>query len=320
MARLIFFGTPEFAVPSLLALDTFCKQNHHTIAAVVTQPDQPQKRHQKLQACPVKNIALSLNIPVLQPHTLKKNTLDGDTFFKNFVDLQIDLAIVVAYGQIITQRLLSSSRLGFINIHASMLPHLRGASPIQYALKEGLKETAVCLMDMQIKLDEGDVFVNKPCFIMPNDTYETLSQRLSIIGAYLLKDNLDNLLNQKLKKHPQDHSISTYAGMIKKEEGLLNFNLSGQVLQNNIRAYEPWPGSFAFINTKRVKFFESFFIKGLAKEITKNGTIISINPYLAIKVNDGVLFFKKIQLEGKKVLPIKEALLGFNIKPGMIID
>ena len=319
MARLIFFGTPEFAVPSLLALHTFCQQNNHTIVAVVTQPDQPQGRKQQLQSCPVKNVALSLNIPVLQPHTLKKNTIDGDKFFDDFSKLNIDLAIVVAYGQIITQRLLNASKSGFINIHASMLPHLRGASPIQYAIKEGLSKTAVCLMDMQLKLDEGDVFVSKDCFILPTDTYETLSQRLSLLGASLLKNNLDNLIHQKLKKYPQDNKLSTYASMIKKDEGLLNFNLDGRTLHNKIRAHEPWPGSFAFINGKRVKLFESFFIKNLGDKKISNGTIISTNPYLAIKVNDGILFFKKIQLEGKKILPVKEALLGFNIKPGVKI-
>ena len=321
MARLVFFGTPDFAVVSLLSLKKFCDENNHELVAVITQPDQPQGRKQNLQACPVKIVAQDLGLLVLQPASLRKNTIDGDKFFVDFTNLKVDLAIVVAYGQIITQRLLDAASLGFVNIHASILPHLRGASPIQHALKEGLSTTGVCLMDMQLKLDAGDVFICQKAFILPKDTYETLSQRLSVIGADLLKNNLAKLLKKELIKYPQDEAKATYAPMIKKEDGLLDFNSYGKELQNKIRAHEPWPGSFAFINQKRVKFFDSFFLPTLFNNADfKPGEIISVNPYLAIKVKDGVVFFKAIQVEGKKILPIKEAILGFNIKIKMFIN
>ena len=321
MARLVFFGTPDFAVVSLLSLKNFCDENNHELVAVITQPDQPQGRKQNLQACPVKIVAQDLGLLVLQPASLRKNTIDGDKFFVDFTNLKVDLAIVVAYGQIITQRLLDAASFGFVNIHASILPHLRGASPIQHALKEGLSITGVCLMDMQLKLDAGDVFICQKAFILPKDTYETLSQRLSVIGADLLKNNLAKLLKKELIKYPQDEAKATYAPMIKKEDGLLDFNSYGKELQNKIRAHEPWPGSFAFINQKRVKFFDSFFLPTLFNNTdVKPGEIISVNPYLAIKVKDGVIFFKAIQVEGKKILPIKEAILGFNIKIKMFIN
>lgn len=317
MAKIAFFGTPEFAVPSLLALHDFCKKNNHSLEVVVTQPDKKQGRNQHVESPMVKKAAQSLNIPVLQPETLRKDTTQGDNFFSEFKRLNIDLAVVVAYGKIITKRLLDSAPLGFLNIHGSILPKLRGAAPIQRAIMEGFSETGVCLMQMNIKLDEGDVYCCQKTIILPNDTSFTLARRLSNIGAKLLCSNLEKIISKKLQSTPQEHDKSTYAHMLTKDEGLLDFNNPGKNIHNKVRAYDPWPGSYAFYNNKRIKFFHSFFLKSSLKKDFSPGQIVSIKPYLGIKTLDGIIFFRSIQMEGKKILPVKDALLGIKIDIGM---
>lgn len=284
---------------------------------VVTQCDQPQGRGQQIFPSPIKELALSLGLKILQPASLKKGTADGDEFFQEFSKLNIDLAIVVAYGKIITERLLRASRKGFLNVHASLLPRFRGAAPIQRAIEMGDHETGVCLMDMVKGLDEGDVFSCKKTPILATDTSFTLFRRLSHLGASLLLEHLSDILAGRLKKAPQAHRGFTYARMLDKAEGLLDFKEPGKTLCLKVRAFDPWPACYGFVGKKRIKFFGSFFI--YAPHVHKDvlpGTIVTIGEFLGVKTLDGILYFLNMQVEGKKVLPVKQALLGFLITKG----
>lgn len=321
MARLAFFGTPAFSLPYLSRLATYCRTRGHELALVVTQSDQPQGRGQHLMPTPVKALAQSLNLPVAQPVTLKKGTEAGDEFFLQFQAGNFDLAIVVAYGKIITERLLRLPTRGFLNVHGSLLPRFRGAAPIQRAIEAGDSETGVCLMDMVKGLDEGDVFAVRKTPIVASDTSATLFRRLSHLGSALLIDHLDALLSGELGKTPQAHDGVVYAHMLDKNEGLLDFSQSGKLLAHKTRAYDPWPNAYGFIRNKRVKFFDSFFIGAPDVYPTFTpGTIVATGDFLVVKAIDGLLYFQRMQVEGKKVLPVRQAMLGFALTRGDIID
>jgi methionyl-tRNA formyltransferase len=317
MSRLVFFGTPEFSLPSLKATYEFCQKFSHELSLVICQPDKPKNRGQKITFSPVKESAIKLSIPTAQPITLKKDTVDGDNFYQQLSSLKADLAIVVAYGKIIPERMLKLPRVGFVNIHASLLPRFRGAAPIQRAIESGDKYTGVCLMDMTKKLDEGDIFTKIKTPILSFDTQGTLFHRLSHLGAQLLYNNLNDLLTSSLKKQPQEHEGITYAFPLEKHEGQLDFTLSGQALSDKVRSFDPWPGAFGYIKGKRIKFFNSFFIiDDSIKPKINPGTIIATKPFLGVKTIDGAIYFQWIQVEGKKELPINDAILGFAINIG----
>lgn len=314
MARIAFFGTPTFSVPSLRAVHRFCERAGHELVLVVTQADQKQGRGQKMLAPPVKSVALELSLPVVQPLTLRKNTPDGDEFYEQLTALNVDLAVVVAYGKILSERVLSCSRRGFVNVHASLLPRFRGAAPIQRALEHGDRETGVCLMDVVKGLDEGDIYAVSTTPIIPSDTSATLFRRLSNLGAVLLEANLTALLAGSLPKKPQGNEGVIYADMIHKEEARLDFNESCAVLSRRVRAFDPAPGAFLFVRNRRVKLFDSFYVKVPTKMAP--GTILTNNPFLGITTVDGVIYFQTIQVEGKRALPVREALLGFDLAVG----
>ena len=316
MARLAFFGTPEFSLPALEKAARFAHEHGHNLVLVVTQPDARQGRGKILSAPAVKKKAQSLGISVYQPTSLRKNTSDGDEFFRVFTDAHIDLAIVVAYGNIIPQRFLSASRLGFVNIHGSLLPRFRGAAPVQRALEAGDLETGVCLMDMVLKLDEGDILAERKTPIVASDTSHTLFRRLSYLGAQLLYDNLDNLLHQRLKKIPQGPEGILYASMLSKSEGAYNHDCPSKLIAHRARAFDPWPRLFGYINNRRVMLFDSFYILTKKHKDKAVGTIVVLGDFLGIRAVDGIVYFQSMQFEGKNRLPIKEALISSAIKIG----
>lgn len=315
MARLAFFGTPEFSLPALSAMMRLCERGGHSIIMVVTQPDKEQGRGQKLQAPPVKVLAQRCGLSVLQPSSLRKDSPSGDDFFREFKEAHIDLAVVVAYGKLIPKRFLSLGT-AFVNIHGSLLPRFRGAAPVQRAIEYGDNQTGVCLMEIVQKLDEGDVFAVKETPIIASDTGATLFRRLSYLGAHLLSEKIEDLLNGRLDKKPQSEEGILYAHMLQKSEGALNFDENASVIAHRARAFDPWPTAYAYVKNKRVQFFDSFFINTSAKAHLEAGTIVALKPFLGVKARDGIVYFQKIQVEGKKAMPIKEALLGFNLKIG----
>lgn len=316
MARLAFFGTPEFSLPTLRAIERFASKFGHSLALVVTQPDARQGRGKMLDAPPVKKLALELGVPVLQPESLRKNNPIGEQFYRDFVAARIDLALVVAYGKIIPQRILSAAQIGFVNIHASLLPRFRGAAPVQRALEAGDEKTGVCLMDMVLKLDEGDVFACRTTPIIPSDTSTTLFRRLSFLGADLLYENLDKLIHKQLSKQPQSEHGIVYASMLNKDEGAFRPHTLGQTIANRARAFDPWPTLYGFINQRRVMFFDSFFIATATHADKIPGTIVVANNFLGVRALDGLVYFQSLQIEGKKRMPVKEALKSLPIKIG----
>lgn len=315
MARLAFFGTPEFSLPALRAVHHFCCKQKHEFMFVVSQQDKPKGRGKKLLFTPVKQQAQELGIKVLQPSTLKKSSEEGESFYQAFKEAQIDLAIVVAYGKLIPQRLLSLPAKGFVNVHASLLPRFRGAAPAQRAIEAGDRITGVCLMDVVKELDQGDIFAKESTPILPFDTGGSLLFRLSYLGAHLLGCSFESLLHGKMHRQQQEDSKATYAPMIKKEEGAIDWCLKGRQIKQKVSAFDPWPGAYAFLRGKRIKFFDPFFIATSKKMGFSPGQVVVAGDALGIKTTDGIIYFLRAQLEGKKILPIKELLLGFPIRP-----
>lgn len=322
MARIAFFGTPEFSLPCLDKLFKYCKQHHHQLVMVVTQKDMPKGRGKKLTPPPVKILANTLGIKVFQPETLKKGSQSGDEFFDSLKESKIDLAIVVAYGKLIPERILKLPTYGFLNIHASLLPRFRGAAPAQRAIEAGDEFAGVCLMDMVKKLDEGDVFAQEKTKIIPFDTSATLLRRLSTIGGKLLIEKLNQLLSNSLVKVPQPQDGVLYAHMLNKEEGMMDFfTQPAHVIKQKVQAYDPWPGAYGFINGMRVKFFDAFFIKtNLPMTSDAVGSVVVANKFLGVKTFDGVVYFQSIQIAGKKIMPVQEAIKGFAINVGQMIE
>jgi methionyl-tRNA formyltransferase len=310
-------GTPSFAAPFLQGLVHYCCAHNHELLLVVTQADQPQGRGQRLLPSPVKQVAERYRLNLMQPGTLKKGSDEGDDFYIKFKGLNLDLALVAAYGKIISERLLALPRRGFVNVHASLLPRFRGAAPIQRAILAGDHITGVCLMHMVKGLDEGDIYACAKTPIISSDTSATLFRRLAHRGCALLFEHLEALLVGTLIKQPQPVGGLVYAHMIEKLDGLLDFKKSGAVLCREVRAFDPWPVSFGYIRGKRVKFFNSFFVREpLAHPHLAPGTVVCAKEFLGVKTIDGLLYFQHMQVEGKNILPIKEAVRGFLIEKG----
>jgi methionyl-tRNA formyltransferase len=234
--RLLFCGTPNFAVPTLRHL---LAQPDFQIAAVVTQPDRPRGRGQQVSFSPVKEVALAANIPVFQPEKIR--TPESEQFLRA---ANPDAIVIIAYGQIIPARLLNIPRLGWINLHASLLPKHRGAAPIQWAIANAESVTGVTTMRIDVGMDTGDIILQSEALIAPAETAPQLAERLSEQGAPLMAETLRGLRDNTLKPQPQDHSAATLAPLLKKEDGQINWQQPAQVIYNRMRGFAPWPGAY----------------------------------------------------------------------------
>jgi methionyl-tRNA formyltransferase len=255
MARLAFFGTPALAATCLQALLERHDKHEHDVVVAVCQPDRPQGRGQKVDAPPVKQLAQTRGIEVLQPSTLKKDTPDGEAFFARFSALQVDLAVVAAYGRIVPRRVLEVPPREFVNIHASLLPRWRGAAPIQRALQAGDAQTGVCLMHMVPALDEGDVYAKDTVAVTDDDDGATLADKVAACGAALLARHLDDLLAGRLARVPQGSEGVTYAAMLTKDEANVPFEKAARVVFDHCRAMVPWPGNQTVVDGETIKLF-----------------------------------------------------------------
>ena len=307
--RIIFMGTPHFSVPGLQALH----QNGYEIALVVTQPDRPKGRGRRITPSPVKQTALDLGYPVIQPSFIK--TPD---FANQIKSLKPDFQVVIAYGKILPESVLALPRIGTINIHASLLPRLRGAAPIQWAVINGETETGVCSMLMDKGMDTGDVLLTAKEAIEPGDTAGTLHDRLAVKGARVLIDTLNAYADNTIQPIPQDHNLATYAPMLTKDDGLINWNKSAKSLENFIRGVSPWPGAYTFWGDKRLKIFST---TPITADISQpSGTVLVGFPdELRVATGDGVLSIREIQGASGKRLTIKDFLRGNPVKPGTIL-
>lgn len=246
--KIIFAGTPEFALPVLQVL----LDGSHELVAVYTRPDRPSGRGQRLTESPVKRLASRFAIPVCQPGTLRDR--DAQAAVDAF---RADLMIVVAYGLILPPAVLTMPRLGCINVHASLLPRWRGAAPIQRAILAGDRETGVCLMQMEAGLDTGPVLASAACPIEPDDTGGRLHDRLSVMGAQLLKENLDRYARGELEPREQDDSQASYADKLEKAEAMIDWTMSAEQIARQVRAFNPWPVAETRYSGRQLRIWEA---------------------------------------------------------------
>ena len=299
---IVFMGSPEFALPTLRVL-----ADHYPIAGVVTQPDRPKGRGQSLTSPPVKELALELDLPVIQPRRLREPDA-----MEQLQVWQPDLIVVTAFGQILKPDVLDLPRFGCINVHASLLPRWRGAAPIQTAILNGDAQTGVTIMRMDPGVDTGPTLSKRTVPILANDTAISLSVRLADLGAELLVETMPTYLEGELVPQPQDESLATYAPMLKKEDGLLDFTQPAAYLARRVRAFNPWPGAFTLWHGQILKICRARPISIHHSLITNPtpGMPLIHQSLPAFVTGDGLLVLDEVQPAGKKPMPGKVFLSG----------
>jgi methionyl-tRNA formyltransferase len=303
LKKIVFMGTPFFAVPILKSL----YQNGYSVSVVYTQPPQKSQRGQKINKSPIQGISETLKIECRTPNSLKDNKEE----YNYLKELDADIAIVVAYGQIIPTKYLSLVKKGFINIHASLLPKWRGAAPIQRSIMNLEKSTGVSIMKIEEKLDTGPVCNSYKIEIMADDNSETISERLSALAAEKLLGNIDEILGNKIEFKKQNHNEATYAAKIKKTEGKIDWSETAEKIIGKVNGLYPSPGAFFIYNGERYKILKASLALGSGEigEVLDNYLEISCGNKKSIKVLE-------IQRQGKRPQNIGEFMLGSQIKKG----
>lgn len=309
--KIVFMGTPDFAAGALEALI----QAGHQITAVVTQPDKARGRSGKLQFPPVKECAVAHEIPVFQPAKIK--TPEAVAQLKTY---EADIYVVAAFGQILSQEILDIPKYGCLNIHASLLPKYRGASPIQHVIIDGERKTGITVMQMNAGLDTGDMLYRKSLPIEETDTYETLHDKLMVLGGEAIVEALPLLEAGKLIPEVQKDEDSCYAPLIKKEMGHIDFQKSAVVLDRLIRGMNPWPSAYTFYQGKQLKIWKAKpLAEDVAEEVTP-GTIVAVaKDCFDVTCGEGLLRVWELQLEGKKRMSAHDFLLGVRLAPGDVL-
>lgn len=313
--KVIFMGTPEFAAVSLRCL----LEAGHQVLGVVTQPDRPRGRGMKLSPSPVKEVAQEYNLPVFQPVRLPE-----DDLFAFLEETRPEVIVVVAYGLKIPPAILSFPPYGCINVHASLLPKYRGASPIQAVLLNGETVTGITTMRMDEGWDTGDLLLSRQIPIRPEDNFGTLHDRLAALGGEVLLETLAGLATGKVQPVPQNHDQATYVPKLTEEDLLLPWTASTVSLHNRIRAFAPAPGARTFLNGEMLKVWAAYPGQGwYGLEHAKPGTIGTVTKEqgggLPVRTGDGVLLITEIQSPGKKRLPILQFLAGNPLSAGIIL-
>lgn len=307
--RIVFFGTPDFAVPSLRALT----ESGHTVVAVVTQPDRVKGRGHVLSRPPVKEFAIAHGIPALQPAGIR-----SEEFLEILSDMKPDMIVVVAYGRILPPSILHLPACGCLNVHASILPKFRGAAPIQWSIVRGETVTGVTTMLMDEGLDTGDILLMEETVILPDDNALILGERLSVMGSDLLIKTIRGLENGTVRPVPQSGD-STYAPIIKKEDGWIDWNLSAIEIHNLIRGFYPWPSGQCMLEGEKLSVVSSRvadeYIKGQSGSIVK----ISGNE-LHVAAGRGVLALDEVKPEGKKIMTGTAFANGRRLREGMAFE
>jgi len=305
--KIVFMGTPMFAVPILKSL----YQNGYPISCVYTQPPQKSQRGHKINKSPIQAISETLNLEFRTPTSLKENNEE----FKYFKSIDADLAIVVAYGQIIPKEFLKLTQKGFINIHASILPKWRGAAPIQRAIMNLDKETGLSIMKISEELDTGPVCNNYKMNIENNFNASEIAEKLSFLAAEKILDNIDDILDDKANFIEQDHSLATYAPKIQKSEGQIDWKYDSKIIIGKINGLYPTPGAYFMFNGERYKILKAEIgqAQGKPGEVLSNHLEIACGDKKSIKISE-------IQRQGKKPQNIGEFVLGTQIKKGSFLQ
>ncbi|HSC33787.1 MAG TPA: methionyl-tRNA formyltransferase [Thermodesulfobacteriota bacterium] len=305
--RIVFMGTPEFAVPSLKAL----AESRDEVAALVAQPDKPKGRGLKPAPPPTKIVAEQFGIPVLQPSGIRT-----EEFLKELAALNPDLICVAAYGKILPKAVLELPRFGCLNVHASLLPKYRGAAPVNWAIARGEKVTGITIMEMDEGMDTGDILLTREIPIDYDDTGETLTEKLSLAGAELLLQAIAELKKGYLQPLKQDETAATYAPMLKKKDGRVDWRKPAGEIRNQIRGMLPWPGAYTYSNGKMIKIYKAAVAEGEGKQ----GEVVDApQGVLRVMTGEGALDILELQLEGGKRLDAKAFLSGRRIEPGAVL-
>jgi len=296
MPKVVFMGSPDFALPSLRMLS-----NAYEVVGVITQPDRASGRGRDLKAPPVKTLSQELGIPVMQPEKLKQPEA-----MEKLVAWAPDLIVVAAFGQILRKDVLELPRYGCINVHASLLPRWRGAAPINAAILHGDEETGVTIMQMDVGLDTGPMLAKRSIRLKPDDTAGSVFQALSILGAELLLETLPDYLSGNLQPVHQPDEGATYAPMLKKEDGKLNFDSDVNELERRVRAFNPWPGTFMDFDGTTLKVHRAHVEQGDASA----GQRLIVRNQPAVGARGGVVVLDEVQPAGKKSMNGKSFLSG----------
>ncbi len=308
--KIVFMGTPDFAAVSLNAL----KKAGYEIPLVVTQPDRKKGRGKKLHPSAVKVAALEHNCNLIQP-----DSVNTDEFYNTIKEIKPDIFVVVAFGQILKKKLLDLPEFFPINIHASILPKYRGAAPIQRAIINREKETGVTTMIMNTKLDAGDILLLQKEPILPDDTSETLHNRLATLGADLLIKTLKSVENNTISPVPQNHTLASTAPMLKKADGLINWNLPAHHIDALIRGVTPWPGAFTHAGGKRLKIFKVTGAAKTAKNADPGTLLPGFSNELRVATKTTPLSIVEIQGASSKRMPVDKFLMGNKLPPNTIL-
>jgi len=302
--KVVFMGTPDFAVPTLEALI-----EKHDVLAVISQPDKPKGRGKKLQPTPVKIAAEAHNIPVYQPEKIK-----DEEFVKILSGIEADVFVVVAYGQILPQKILDMPKYGCINVHGSLLPKYRGAAPIQWSVIDGEKVTGVTIMYMEKGLDTGAMLLKREIPIEPTDTFGTLHDKMAPVGAQALLEVLEMLENGSAKPEKQDDAQSSYVSVIDKSLGNIDWSRDAKSITDLIRGLDPVPGAYSYLNGEMIKIWaaETSEHKGSAGEVVYTDK----KKGFAVAANGGSVFVKQVQAKGGKRMSAADYMRGHEIKVG----
>ena len=301
--RVVFMGTPEFAVPSLQAL--ISNPSSISIEAVVTQPDKPVGRTSTPQPSPIKQLSIQNNLKVITPEKIKHNT----EFIMQLKSLNPDVIVVVAYGKILPQEVLDIPQHGVVNIHASLLPHYRGASPITASILNGDKHTGVTLMKMELEMDTGPIIAKSDNVeIKPDDTTASLTKKLMQVGADLLNQYLIQYLGNNIRPITQDDTQATYVKIIHKEDGKIDWQNSAEMIDRQIRGYNPWPSAYTFWNGQRLKILMGQVISSANQPTGR--VWLTEDKFPAISTNQNSVKLLSAQLEGKKPTSGQDFLQG----------
>ncbi|HOO89694.1 MAG TPA: methionyl-tRNA formyltransferase [Syntrophales bacterium] len=310
--KILFMGTPEFAVPSLKAL----VDNGYNIVGVVTQPDKPKGRGRQYIAPPVKVCALELGIPVYQPDRVR----DRD-FLDIFGKISPDMVTLVAFGQILPEEIIRFPRFGCLNVHPSLLPQYRGAAPMNWAIINGDRETGVTIMLMDEGVDSGDILLQEKTDIAADETFDDLHARLSIVGARLLIGVVESAINGTLVRVRQDNSLATFAPRLVPGAGHIDWNDDSEKIVNLIRGLSSRPGAYSFLRDKKLKIFYAVAGKEKSSGEKEPGTPGKLmEAGLQVATRDGHVYLKDVQLEGKKRMFIEDFMRGYRLLPDDMLE
>lgn len=308
--KIVYMGTPEFSAVVLKGL-----LEKYQVRAIVTQPDKPSGRHGKIKPSPVKQVGIDNTILVIAPNKIKEE-------YQEILSLEPDLIITCAYGQILPVELLKAPRLGCINVHASLLPKLRGGAPIHHAIIDGFYKTGVTIMHMSAGMDEGDIITQKEVEIAYEDTAESLHDKLAIVGRDLLIETLPSIIDGTSSRTKQDSFEATYGFVIKREDERIDFSKTKREIYNKVRGLYSWPGAYCLFEGKILKVWQARETDNVFNNLYDGQITAIYEDGFGVKVSNGEIVFTSVQLEGKKKMSAKDFINGQNNKNiiGKILD